>query len=365
MRKNLWIDVHILQTVPISSINRDEAGDPKTGTFGGVQRARITSQAWKYVMREWCRINGVFEKMNLDIGQRTKKVLEMIAEEIMAIDSTKNEKEAKELAKTALTCAGINCNGKNETDALLFVGIKQAHDAAQLAVDGYTDTKKDKEKYKEAFKGSPSVDIALFGRMLAGDENFMDVEAAAEVAHSVSTHAVRNEYDNFTGNDDRSDTKGAAHMGTKAFNSFTMYRYMSINANELANYFNNEQVAEIIAATVNAFINSMPEGGQHAFAHHGCIDALYIAVRDDNRYNFETAFENPVQMDNGGGFRNPSKRAFVSYANEMYEDIIDAPIESFASGRGMEELCPIAKPQVVVENLKNTVSNLLAKNGDE
>ena len=52
MVKPLFIDVHILQSVPPSNINRDDTGSPKTARFGGVTRARVSSQAWKKATRD-------------------------------------------------------------------------------------------------------------------------------------------------------------------------------------------------------------------------------------------------------------------------------------------------------------------------
>ena len=47
-----YIDVHVLQTVPPSNLNRDDTGSPKTAFFGGVRRARVSSQAWKRATRQ-------------------------------------------------------------------------------------------------------------------------------------------------------------------------------------------------------------------------------------------------------------------------------------------------------------------------
>ena len=71
----------------------------------------------------------------------------------------------------------------------------------------------------------PSVDIALFGRMAASDPT-LNYDAAAQVAHAISTHAVQNEYDYFTAVDDlqKEDNAGAGHLGTVEFNSSTLYR---------------------------------------------------------------------------------------------------------------------------------------------
>ena len=35
------IDVHVLQTLPPSCLNRDDTGSPKTAVYGGVPRARL------------------------------------------------------------------------------------------------------------------------------------------------------------------------------------------------------------------------------------------------------------------------------------------------------------------------------------
>ena len=52
MRNSLFVDVHILQTVPPSNINRDDTGSPKSARFGGMKRARVSSQAWKKATRD-------------------------------------------------------------------------------------------------------------------------------------------------------------------------------------------------------------------------------------------------------------------------------------------------------------------------
>ena len=43
----IFVDIHALQTLPPSNINRDDTGSPKSAFFGGVQRQRVSSHAWK------------------------------------------------------------------------------------------------------------------------------------------------------------------------------------------------------------------------------------------------------------------------------------------------------------------------------
>ena len=42
--KRLYVDLHVVQTVPPSCINRDDTGSPKTAVYGGTTRARVSSQ---------------------------------------------------------------------------------------------------------------------------------------------------------------------------------------------------------------------------------------------------------------------------------------------------------------------------------
>src|SRR5437899_2139852 len=46
------LEVHILQSFPVSCLNRDDVGAPKTAIFGGVSRARISSQCLKRAIRQ-------------------------------------------------------------------------------------------------------------------------------------------------------------------------------------------------------------------------------------------------------------------------------------------------------------------------
>lgn len=39
----LYVDFHVLQTVPPSCVNRDDTGSPKTALYGGATRARLLS----------------------------------------------------------------------------------------------------------------------------------------------------------------------------------------------------------------------------------------------------------------------------------------------------------------------------------
>ena len=116
MNDNLYIDFHVIQTVPPSCVNRDDTGSPKTAMYGGTMRARVSSQAWKRAMRQ------MFRDLFLSdyLGYRTKNVSELVAEKIAADYEDIDGKEAKAAADEVLEVAGVK-SGSEKKDALFFV----------------------------------------------------------------------------------------------------------------------------------------------------------------------------------------------------------------------------------------------------
>lgn len=113
--KRLYIDFHVLQTVPPSCVNRDDTGSPKTAVYGGATRARVSSQAWKRAMRLMYREELLAREQ---LGERTKKIVAVVAGEIAALSP---ESDAAKLAKTALENAGLKkVTDEKGTDALFL-----------------------------------------------------------------------------------------------------------------------------------------------------------------------------------------------------------------------------------------------------
>lgn len=351
MNKRLYVDFHILQTVPPSCINRDDTGSPKTAVYGGVLRARVSSQAWKHAMRA-----AFAENAQLDVGKRTKKAAELVKEQILVLDP--EQKKADKMAKEALKYVGIKSDDKKGTDALIFISSAQAKALAELVVGGCT---KD-EEYEEALIENPSADMVLFGRMVAQKAS-LKYDAAAQVAHSISTHAVQNEYDYFTAVDDCQveDNAGAGHLGTVEYNSSTLYRYATVNVMELAGQLGAAQAAETVRAFGEAFLFSMPTGKQNTFANRTLPDAVYVTLREDQPVNLCGAFERAVPRS-AQGYAAPSKAALAQYAQQMYSSFAEAPAQSFTVGSGLEELAPAQTAKAMLDALEKAVRDALAGN---
>ena len=347
--KRLYVDFHVIQTVPPSCVNRDDTARPKTAMYGGVTRARVSSQSWKHAIRRDFKEIFTDEKL----GIRTKYAAQLIADKLIekGIDSAAAIKKASE----AISNAGVKVNSKdNTTGALFFISALQAQNLAELLLSG----EKDKKKYKEALQALPSVDMALFGRMVADDVE-LNVDASCQVAHSISTHAVEPEYDYFTAVDDYSqmDNAGAGHLGTLEFNSATLYRYATVNIMDLFGLIGGD-VAEALKGFAKAFICSMPTGKQNSYANRTLPDLIYVTVREDQPVNLSGAFEKPV----GGhdGFVEKSEEALFKHAKRIYDDYCGSPKYSFMIGHDETDKTLGAK-KTNIEGLLNSLSEIISE----
>ncbi|MCI5811620.1 MAG: type I-E CRISPR-associated protein Cas7/Cse4/CasC [Clostridiales bacterium] len=345
-KHNLYVDFHILQTVPPSCVNRDDTGSPKTAKYGGVTRARVSSQAWKRAMRVMFR-ETVFDPEQ--VGIRTKRIVGMVAEQIAKQNP---QADAETLAKEALEFAGIKVkDAQKGTDALFFMSEEQAKTLATLILRG----EKNQKTYKGALKDAPSIDMALFGRMVA-NAHLLSYDAAAQVAHSISTHAVENEYDYFTAVDDLApeDNAGAGHIGTQEFNSATLYRYATVNLMELARSKGRKEIPSILRGFAEAFVRSMPTGKQNSFANRTLPELVYVTIRQDQPVYLGGAFEKPVEAGRGGYVRG-SVDALKAYAEKTYENYGMPPKKAFAVGDGLDEMAETLTLPDLLDKLESAV----------
>lgn len=341
MNKNMYLDLHVIQTVPPSCVNRDDTGSPKTAIYGGTMRARVSSQAWKHAMR--MMFQDLFPA--LQNGYRTKRSEKLVSEKILKDHPETGAEKAEKMALEILKLAGVKSDS-DKKDVLFFISAKQIAALAELALE-YNALSKDEKKNqnksfevkaKDALKENPSIDILLFGRMAASDPS-LNFDAAAQVAHSISTHTVSNEYDYFTAVDDCSekDNAGAGHLGTVEFNSSTLYRYATVNISELAEHLTNEELKLAVRGFTDAFIRSMPTGKQNTFANRTLPDLVYVTVRKDQPVNLAGAFEKPVYAGDEG-YVEKSKAALFEHAKKVYADYVTEPDQAWIIGEETDQI---------------------------
>ncbi len=295
------IEFHILQSFPVSCLNRDDLGSPKSAIVGGVPRARVSSQCWKRAVRLQ------LHELGIKIACRTKYVVKTIAEQCLAHGATPEQAEAcgNWVAKVM-----NNQNNKDENkDSLLFLSDSEAEGIAEkLAEKGFVVAQKTEEaeqtegkkkngkKKDEEIKKLQGVcknamnlahdglDIALFGRMVANAPD-MNVEAAASFAHAISTHRVDSEIDYFTAVDDLrpEDESGSAHIGSLEFNSATYYRYVSLDLGQLAKNLKTDDVCSAVDAFVKALFLAVPSARQATMAAATPWNYAIVTLRKGQR----------------------------------------------------------------------------------
>lgn len=312
-----FIEIHVIQSFAVSALNRDEGNVPKWCTFGGVRRARVSSQSWKYAMRH----NPLFqETTGQDISARTKFLERKIKENIGDGQKT-DEIDVVVLAFVTKYSGGTKTdkNGQLITKVLLFLSadeMKEMADALQskwqilyteaLAEKAVQDAKEAEKKNKRGKKSTKTAqaegessdtllaeestepetsielekseigklakqfqkkfgdkrrvtaaDIALFGRMLAEGNEAKKIEAACQVAHPISTHYAELQDDFYTAMDDlqtADDVGGGAMIGNLDFTAPCLYRYARLDWQELKN--NLEPRQDLVRPTAEAFLQT-------------------------------------------------------------------------------------------------------------
>ena len=305
--KRFYLDIHAIQTLPPSNVNRDDTGSPKTAMYGGVRRARVSSQSWKRAMRKY-----FLDECEEDLGIRSLNVIKYLAERIIAADASVTEESAMKMAEKAFNDVGIKTKDQ-KTKALFFLGKKQADRLATAIINGETD----KKVLKEIFCNNPAIDIALFGRMVADDPS-LNEDASAQVAHAISTHEVQTEFDYYTAVDELSpeDNAGAGMLGTIEYNSSTLYRYANIAMHELVRQLGDKkQAIDAAGLFIQAFANSMPTGKSNTFANQTLPQMLMINIRLDRPVNLVTAYENPVKSCTGN---------VVASVERLFDEVLKA-----------------------------------------
>lgn len=364
------IDIHVLQTVPPSNLNRDDTGSPKTAVYGGVRRARVSSQAWKRAARL------MFQDLvdPSEVGVRTRKIVELLAKEIVA-QAPQLEDRAMELSIAAIKAVGIEVKAPKkeaveEAGYLVFLSRRQVTNLAAAAIKAA-----DSEEVDKALKAADvrslvdrdnAIAISLFGRMVA-DQADLNVDAAAQVAHAISVHAVETEFDYFTAVDDENPegVTGAGMIGTVEFNSSTLYRYATLDVNRLEdNLGDSVATRRAVELFVSSFVRSMPSGKQNTFANRTLPEAVVVQVRDSQPINLVSAFETPIRESAGEGRVKKAADALRHEAKEMERAYGETPVASWITRVGtdtasLDDLGENLAFDVLIERLGDLVGSRL------
>ena len=335
--KNVSIDFHILQSFPVTCLNRDDVGAPKTAMVGGVQRARVSSQAWKRPVRM------AMHELGVTHGTRTKFISKLIVDACIVQGATpeqaqacgdkiegafikkKEEKKAKKGKEVVIENEVEEIAAEptsDKTDTLLFLSPNEVAILANAFAEKRFNpneviTQKDQKKQakeiadligkvSEAIDG---VDIALFGRMVAQAAD-LNVESAASFSHAISTHKVSNEIEFFTALDDLATDPGSAHMGSLEFNSATYYRYVSLDLGQLCQTLAGQNLPDAVENFTKALFIAVPTARQTTQSGASPWEFAKVFVRKGQR--LQVPFETAIKAKDGG-FIQPSIEAMTGY----------------------------------------------------
>jgi CRISPR system Cascade subunit CasC len=313
----MLIELHMLQNFAPSNLNRDDTNTPKDCEFGGVRRARISSQCLKRAIR-WSP--AFRQTTQVENGIRTRWITKRFIEELQ-----KNGKSLDEAAKLANDWAAAYA-GKMEKDKksnlpYTSVLIYYSPEEISLLVAGLIDGKPIAEIAKEMVKLSnnrtSAPDIALFGRMLANDPR-LNLDAACQVAHAISTHRVNMDMDFFTAVDDLNsdEVTGAGMMGVLAFNSACFYRYACVDWDKLLENLDGD--VDLAKRTIEGFLRAsvaaIPSGKQNSSAAQNMPSFLLAVVRHNGQaFSLANAFETPITPKREGGYVLASTQKLEEY----------------------------------------------------
>lgn len=364
-----YIDIHIIQNLPPSCVNRDDSGSPKSAIYGGVRRLRVSSQSWKRAARLY--FDDLLDAS--DVGVRTKRVAGVLAAKI-AEDAPELTESALSLAEGVFKTAKIKLspprgkkNAPQESGYLMFLSAGQIGRLAERAITSARGGEAlDARTVKKIFKEAHAVDIALFGRMVADDTD-LNVDAACQVAHAISTHAAENEYDFFTAVDDeksRSEEEedaGAGMMGTVEFSSATMYRYATVNLDMLVkNLGDGEAALRALEVFIKGFCLSMPTGKQNTFANRTVPETVVVSVREDQPVSLVGAFEKPIPQDADRGYVDRSVESLVRYSSTIEENYGLRPLASLVVALQDSEAVSSVGERVSFADLPGRVRDIVA-----
>jgi CRISPR system Cascade subunit CasC len=372
------IEIHALQNFAPSNLNRDDTGAPKDALFGGTRRARVSSQCLKRAVRQ--HFVELVEQNALasdDVAVRTKRVLDALTKVLVA--KGRAEPEASDKVRLALAAMELTVKEDGKSEYLLFLGQREVSSIANIidekwdsivasdtaSAEGKKPGKAKKQAAQNAdpelkkaldkvFNGGKAVDVALFGRMLA-DMPEKNQNAACQVAHAISTHAVEREFDFYTAVDDLKpeDSAGADMMGTVEFNSACFYRYAVVDWDKLvANLQNDTELANKgLRAFLEGFVVAEPTGKQNTFAAHNPPEFVAVSIRRNTApRNFANAFETAIRVKKDESLTRRSAEELAKKAKVLQSafggdektwvlNLTDAKLEGFGnSAASLSEL---------------------------
>lgn len=347
-----FLQLHLLSFFPPANLNRDDTGRPKTAVVGGATRLRLSSQALK---RAW-RGSDVFRNaLEGHMGARTQRLGETIRDHLLArgVAQAQAVKIARDIAPVFGKVKPEKDPNPTRTEQLAFIAPEEQRAALDLAERLAEGERVEVKPDQILTRSDSAADIALFGRMLADAPDF-NREAAAQVAHAITTHRVAIEDDYYTAVDDLkkpSEDAGAGFVGEAAFGSGVFYLYICVDTALLTKNLGGDATlaGTALAALTEAAATAAPRGKQNSFAAHGRAHFILAERGDRQPRTLAGAFAKPVEGDDLVGKSIEALGAFRAALDGVYgkgctSDMVLNAHAAFRRAMGDDARSPVHGP---------------------
>lgn len=353
--QNVYVDIHVLESVPPCDVDPNSIGRPQMTVYGGTNRITITGEAWEGATRQ---------SFQEGVCLRPSAAVHAIANKITKLSPCMSEEKAAKLAEKVLKASGANFKDNNvywENEKVFFISNVQTEVLAKIALEHPDENYEfDRDDCKNRVEQYPTIDQAIFGREVKNNQS-LNCNPVVQVAQTISTHSGKVESELVPAVDDlvpAYDSESVEYEKVESF-SATLYRYASVDVGELYKRIGGE-AAYAIRNLVRAFLFSQPDGWDICGLHPSMV---YVTIRTDRPINFVEAFKEPFVFGNVGK-TNASVAALADYAKELYNGSVEKPLASYASsiyGEEFEELAEKMPLRDMLEKLKEKVLEIYSQ----
>jgi CRISPR system Cascade subunit CasC len=397
-----FIQIHSLASYPGTLLNRDDTGQAKRLPFGGVTRARVSSQALK---RKWrfagapdhesaARVPHSLQGLGVPMGDRSKDVVKFVVLPAALTGLPTLHEAAIEVLAAALNVSLYGKNGaESKSRQALFFGHPEtafvsgvarrlaeqaAAEPALLASAAAPPDKKVLKSLAESLKseldplqknlrelarskaGAAGLESALFGRMVTSDPE-ANVDAPVHVAHAFTVHGIERELDYVTAVDDLRQQSDDADAGSAGIfdielTSGLFYSYVVVDVALLIANLNAERAlaAGVCERLVQLIARTSPGAKKGSTAPYAHAEFMLVEVGDDQPRTLANAFRASVPLK-GDVFAATVLSLQVHLSNldrvygvhtERWQLSVTPPALEGIASTGLAELCAALRARV-------------------
>ena len=366
----MFVQISLLRDFVCALPNRGADGLAKRAIYGGVERARVSSQSLKKHLRsntalvrtasdgsvEGDTLADLERSLGLDTTRRSahleRRLIPMLkdrqfsdeeaetwASAILALWKKKDSKKADdgENGETAVGSSGKRqpiVVGHQELEALADIArVCAAENTKPGHLRNLMDKpKKASEKIQAAIEALQSIQVhggldgGLFGRMATGVA-VSNVRAAVHVAHTIGVNPLTTWADFFSATDDEKsgegDDAGASYIATSELGSMLGYGYAVIDLRELARNFgvnvSDPAIIEIVGWLVRAIAQTVPAAKLGSTAPYAPLVDLMVEVGRRQPVSKIGAFEQPVLPQDGMALSDIARERLTAHVKVLDE----------------------------------------------